>query len=72
MLSRLRRAVEPAVLEGRDTLRLTFGEPVWVDVEAIARAGPRRRPGAAREAAALAAAGLLPDLDAPWLACLAR
>ena len=33
VLSRLRRAVEPAVLEGRDTLRLTFSEPVWVDVE---------------------------------------
>jgi DNA-binding SARP family transcriptional activator len=35
VLSRLRRAVEPAVLEGRDTLRLVFPAPVWVDVEAI-------------------------------------
>ena len=35
VLSRLRRAIEPAVLEGRDTLRLVFPEPVWVDVEAI-------------------------------------
>ena len=49
VLSRLRRAIEPAVLEGRDTLRLVFPEPVWVDVEAIAghlaaaRAGARRR-----------------------------
>ena len=67
VLSRLRRAIEPAVLEGRDTLRLTFREPVWVDVEAIAELAARRRPDAAREAAALAEPGLLPDLDAPWL-----
>ena len=56
VLSRLRRAVEPAVLEGRDTLRLVFTEPVWVDVEAIARAaragdpqrGARRPPRSPR------------------------
>ena len=73
VLSRLRRAVEPAVLEGRDTLRLVFTEPVWVDVEAIARA--RRRDPAARAAQARRRSpspGLLPDLDAPWLAGLAQ
>ena len=66
VLSRLRRAVEPAVLEGRDTLRLTFSEPVWVDVEAIAELpAPAIRPPRARPRAA--AQELLPDLDAPWL-----
>ena len=67
VLSRLRRAVEPAVLAGRDTLRLTFTEPVWVDVEAIAELARAGDPESAQEAAALAAPGLLPDLDAPWL-----
>ena len=61
VLSRLRRAIEPATLEGRDTLRLRFPEPVWVDVEA-GRAPPSRA-----QAAALAEPGLLPHLDAPWL-----
>ena len=48
VLSRLRRAIEPAALEGRDTLRLVFPEPVWIDVEVIrdlvAARRPRRRP----------------------------
>ena len=44
VLSRLRRAIEPATLEGRDTLRLVFDEPVWVDVEAIAELAALRRP----------------------------
>ena len=55
------------MLEGRDTLRLVFDEPVWVDVEAIAELARSGDPAAAREAAALAAPGLLPDADAPWL-----
>jgi DNA-binding SARP family transcriptional activator len=71
VLSRLRRAVEPAVLEGRETLRLVFPEPVWVDVEAVAELVGSARADAdsdtALEAAALAEPGLLPDLDAPWL-----
>lgn len=60
VLSRLRRVIEPAVLEGRDTLRLRFPEPVWVDVEAARVAAPR-------EAASLTEGGLLPQFDAPWL-----
>ena len=60
VLSRLRRAIEPATLEGRDTLRLRFPQPVWVDVEAARAAKPR-------EAAALTEGGLLPQFDAPWL-----
>ena len=67
VLSRLRRAIEPATLEGRDTLRLVFDEPVWVDVETIAELARSGDPRRAREAATLAAPGLLPDADAPWL-----
>jgi DNA-binding SARP family transcriptional activator len=74
VLSRLRRAVEPAVLEGRDTLRLVFPAPVWVDVEAISGYLAAARAGldanAAQVAATLAEPGLLPDLDAPWLSGL--
>ncbi|HEY6886762.1 MAG TPA: AAA family ATPase, partial [Solirubrobacter sp.] len=71
VLSRLRRAVEPAVIEGRESLRLVFPEPVWVDVEAIAEQLAVARAGldanAAQVAATLAEPGLLPGLDAPWL-----
>src|SRR3954447_17392802 len=33
VLSRLRRAIAPATLEGRETVLLCLPEPVWVDVE---------------------------------------
>ena len=38
VLSRLRRAVAPATVEGRERLRLVLPEPVWVDVEEAAGA----------------------------------
>ncbi|WP_028064377.1 ATP-binding protein [Solirubrobacter soli] len=72
VLSRLRRAIEPATLEGRDTLRIVFPEPVWVDVEAVGELMMRARDSddmeLALEAAALAEPGLLPHVDADWLA----
>ncbi|HEX8101061.1 MAG TPA: winged helix-turn-helix domain-containing protein, partial [Solirubrobacteraceae bacterium] len=75
VLSRLRRALAPATIDGRDALALTLPEPAWVDVEAARDAVTRAR-GAARAAEALAAAqaavalvepGLLPGLEAPWI-----
>ena len=44
LLSRLRRALAPATLEGRERLRLSLPEPVWVDVEAAAQATAEARP----------------------------
>ncbi len=78
VLSRLRSAVEPGAIEGREQLALTLPEPVWIDVEAAgagleaARAARRAGDGpgavaAARAAAALAEPGLLPGYEAPWL-----
>ncbi|WP_028059466.1 ATP-binding protein [Candidatus Solirubrobacter pratensis] len=75
VLSRLRRAVEPAAVEGRDTLQLVFPPQAWVDVEVVAglvaaarSARGREAVAAATEAAELAAPGLLPGFDAAWLA----
>ena len=42
LLSRLRRVLAPATLEGRERLRLALPEPVWLDVEEAA--GRSRRP----------------------------
>ena len=75
VLSRLRRSIGPATLQGRDNLVLTLPEPVWIDVEAAqaalrrARTAPdaSQRLTAAQEAAGIAGADLLPGLDAPWL-----
>src|ERR1700755_2691486 len=75
VLSRLRRAVAPATLEGRDNLLLSLPEPAWVDVEAaratLARArasdDPAERLRCAQEAAGIVESGLLPGLEAPWL-----
>src|SRR5277367_5081459 len=36
VLSRIRSAISPAVLEGRDSVQLRLPEPAWVDVEASA------------------------------------
>jgi DNA-binding SARP family transcriptional activator len=33
ILSRLRRALAPAAIEGRERLRLLLPEPVWLDLE---------------------------------------
>ncbi|HET6510434.1 MAG TPA: BTAD domain-containing putative transcriptional regulator [Baekduia sp.] len=79
VLSRLRKAVAPGTVEGRDGVTLALPEPAWVDVEVAAAALTAARAAlaegrhedaaaAAREAAELVAAGLLPGLgDAPWL-----
>jgi DNA-binding SARP family transcriptional activator len=75
VLSRLRRAVAPAALEGRDSILLSLPEPVWVDVEVArealeqARSSPTadERVRAARQAAEIAQSGLLPGLEAPWI-----
>src|SRR6201995_5236586 len=75
VLSRLRRAIEPATVQGRDSLALVLPEPAWIDVEAprdaISRArgavDPAERLACAREAAAIAEPGLLPGLEASWL-----
>ena len=78
LLSRLRRAIAPAELEGRDRLRLALPEPVWTDVgEATAAlaaaraaakaahwAAARRHAEAAR---ALLQAGYLPGRDEEWV-----
>jgi DNA-binding SARP family transcriptional activator len=75
VLSRLRRAVAPATVEGRDSVALVLPEPTWVDVEAArsavqrARASPdeAERLACAQDAVAMVKPGLLPGLDAPWL-----
>ena len=75
VLSRLRRAVAPARVEGRDIMALVLPEPAWVDVEVArgavqrARASPEaaERLACAQAAAAVVEPGLLPGLEAPWL-----
>jgi DNA-binding SARP family transcriptional activator len=78
LLSRLRTAVGPSVLTGRDQLALTLPEPVWVDLEAartqIERAMTALGHGDLRTAWALgqvplnvASRGLLPGVQATWL-----
>jgi len=59
ILSRLRRALAPAEIEGRERLRLVLPEPIFVDVDAAAGADPR----AALE---LIGPGFLPEIDAAW------
>jgi DNA-binding SARP family transcriptional activator/tetratricopeptide (TPR) repeat protein len=75
VLSRLRRALAPAQLEGRDGVVLSFPEPAWIDTEAAQAAivrsraleAPSERLAAAQDAARILEPGLLPGLDAPWL-----
>ena len=78
VLSRLRRALAPATLEGRDRLRLSLPGPVWVDVEAAAMAIEAARAAAkdglwestreqSEAAIELLGPGFLPDHDAEWL-----
>ena len=75
VLSRLRRAIEPATVEGRDSLALVLPEPAWIDVEVVRDAVKRARAATevdarlahAQEAMAIAEPGLLPGLEAPWL-----
>jgi DNA-binding SARP family transcriptional activator len=78
VLSRLRSAIAPAVLEGRDSIQLRLPESAWIDVEvALAEIVSARRAledgdasvalGAAREAIELLAGGLLPGHEVEWL-----
>ncbi len=76
LLSRMRSALAPATIDGREGLSLTLPEPAWIDVEVAAAALSRARAAgadataalqAARESADLTDGGLLPGLDAPWL-----
>ena len=78
LLSRLRRAVAPGTVEGRDSVALQLPGPVLVDVEAavaalaaareaLAGGRPADAVATAHEAAALTEAGLLPGLDARWI-----
>jgi DNA-binding SARP family transcriptional activator/tetratricopeptide (TPR) repeat protein len=78
ILSRLRRELAPATLEGGERIRLTLPDPVWVDVEEATRAIQTARAAAksglwesTREqceaALELLEAGFLPDHDAEWV-----
>src|ERR1700744_228504 len=75
VLSPLRRASEPAAVEGRDSLALVLPEPAWIDVEVArgavisARAATEasERLTYAQTAMKIAEPGLLPGLEAPWL-----
>jgi DNA-binding SARP family transcriptional activator len=78
LLSRLRRTLEPAAIEGRDRLRLALPEPVWLDVAEAARALEDARTVAAsgawdaagvhaRAAFELMAPGFLPQRDEEWV-----
>ena len=70
ILSRLRRALAPATIEGRDRLRLALPEPVWLDVEQAAAALQDARRLGQREPAQAAldllAPGFLPHHDEEW------
>ena len=78
ILSRLRRVLAPAALEGRERLRLLLPDPVWLDLDEAtgrldkARAAGRRRLWEVVREHSLAALdllqlGLLPGLDGDWL-----
>ena len=63
ILSRLRRTLAPATIEGRDRLRLELPEPVWLDVE---QAEAALADGRAQAAFDLLAPGFLPHHDEEW------
>jgi DNA-binding SARP family transcriptional activator/DNA-binding CsgD family transcriptional regulator len=78
LLSRLRRALPTATLEGRGHLTLQLGPNPWVDVEAATQAAAQAAraldAGAASEALSVArsslailAGGFLPGVDSPWV-----
>jgi class 3 adenylate cyclase/DNA-binding SARP family transcriptional activator len=77
ILTRLRRALAPATLEGRQRLRLALPAPVWVDVEEAAQAIEAARAAArnaawssalehAQAALALLRPGFLPGQEGDW------
>ena len=78
ILSRLRRSLEPATLDGRERLHLVLPEPVRVDVEEAATAVEQARRAAededwqtardrALDARAALAGGFLPGEEADWI-----
>src|SRR5690348_9547059 len=78
VLSRIRSAIAPAVLEGRDSVQLRLPEPAWIDVEvALAEIVEARHASeqhdapkalrCARTATELLGGGLLPAHEADWL-----
>jgi adenylate cyclase len=78
ILSGLRRALGTGALEGREQVRLSLPEPVWVDAEAAAAAVTAARAAAgegdwrgareqAKAALDLLEAGFLPGEDAEWI-----
>jgi DNA-binding SARP family transcriptional activator/tetratricopeptide (TPR) repeat protein len=78
VLSRIRSAIAPAVLEGRDSVQLRLPEPAWIDVEvALAELVAARHASeqhdapkalrSARTATDLLGGGLLPAHEADWL-----
>jgi DNA-binding SARP family transcriptional activator/exonuclease VII small subunit len=77
ILSRLRRALAPATLEGRERLQLALPEPVWCDAEEAALAVEAARLAAqggdwraaserSRRALELLEPGFLPGHDGEW------
>lgn len=77
LLSRLRRALAPATIEGRQQLRLALPEPIWIDAEVAASAVEAARDAARRgawasageQAAAareLLGPGFLPGQEGEW------
>ena len=82
ILSRLRPALAPAEIHGRDELTLALPEPVWIDVEVararVADAAAHLAAGAAdaaraaaREALVLVEPGPAVDAEGPWVDALA-
>jgi DNA-binding SARP family transcriptional activator len=78
LLSRLRSALGPSVLVGRDELVLELPQPAWVDVEAagqeaaraleaLERGDPRSAWALAQVPLNIASRGLMPGAQAPWL-----
>ena len=78
VLSRLRRSVEPAAIEGRDRVILVLPDPVWIDVGEATRCLEAARAAASRglwegvrkhsEAAVrLLRPGFLPGVDGDWV-----
>ena len=79
VLSRLRRAIDPVAIEGRERVRVVPPAPVWLDLDAATAAVADARaalsagdPAATGDHAAAAIRllgdGLLPGLDGAWLA----
>jgi DNA-binding SARP family transcriptional activator len=78
VLSRLRRALAPATIEGRERLRLALPAPVWVDLDDAIRALETAREAAksglwerareeSEEALERLKAGFLPGDDSDWV-----